>query len=61
MTDIFTRFQIRYPIAVEQDQVWHEEFGAIGAQLIRRLVDENMQDYEYLKQFAVKPQPFRKS
>jgi hypothetical protein len=44
--------------AIEQDGIWREEFGEAGTQLIRGLVDDNMQHYEYLKKFALRPQPF---
>lgn len=32
-----------------------ERFGANGAKVIRNSVDANLEDYEYLKQFKLKP------
>ena len=37
----------------EFDAEWKEKYGAKGAALIRQAVDLNMEDYLYLKQFAV--------
>lgn len=38
----------------DEDAEWTEKFGAKGAKIIRETVDANIQDYEYLKQFALK-------
>lgn len=35
-------------------QEWVKSYGDEGAKYIKQLVDENVADYEYLKQFAVK-------
>jgi hypothetical protein len=32
---------------------WTEKFGAEGAKVIKKTVDDNVEDYEYLKQFAL--------
>ena len=37
----------------EEDREWLEKFGTEGARVIRQTVDENIEDYEYLKQFAL--------
>ena len=37
----------------EEDREWLEKFGAKGAEVIRRTVNANVKDYEYLKQFAL--------
>jgi hypothetical protein len=33
---------------------WKEKYGEKGAEIIRQTVVENVEHYEYLKQFAVK-------
>ena len=38
----------------EEDSQWSAKFGAEGAKIIRETVDANVEDYEYLKQFAMK-------
>ncbi|KAJ5491074.1 hypothetical protein N7539_002641 [Penicillium diatomitis] len=38
----------------EFDAEWTKKYGPEAAALIRKAVDENMEDYLYLKQFAVK-------
>jgi hypothetical protein len=35
-------------------QEWTEKYGEEGAKLIKKTVDENVEHYEYLKQFAIK-------
>ena len=37
-----------------ENEQWREKFGDDASKLIRKLVDENIPHYEYLKQFAVK-------
>jgi len=37
-----------------ENKQWAERFGEDASKLIRKLVDENIPHYEYLKQFAVK-------
>jgi len=37
-----------------EDSEWLEKFGAKGAKVIRETVDANVEDYEYLKQFALR-------
>ena len=39
---------------VADDESWREKFGAEAARVIRRTVDKNVADYEYLKGFALK-------
>ena len=40
----------------EADMVeWTERFGEEAAAVIRKNVEDNMDDYLYLKQFALKP------
>ncbi len=36
------------------DSEWEEKYGLQAAKMIRETVDENMADYRYLKQFAIK-------
>ena len=38
----------------EEDTEWREKFGEDGARVIRTNVNANIEDYEYLKQFALK-------
>lgn len=38
----------------DEDSEWCREFGEKGAKIIRDSVDANIQDYEYLRQFALK-------
>ena len=38
----------------EEDAEWLEKYGEKGAKVIRETVDANIEDYEYLKQFALK-------
>jgi len=33
---------------------WTKKYGKEGADLIKKTVDENVEHYEYLKQFAIK-------
>ena len=37
----------------EENREWLEKFGAKGAKIIRQTVDANVDDYRYLKQFAL--------
>ncbi|KAI9810771.1 MAG: hypothetical protein M1827_006109 [Pycnora praestabilis] len=39
----------------DEDSEWREKFGDKGAKIIRETIDANIADYEYLKQFALKP------
>jgi hypothetical protein len=32
---------------------WTEKFGSEAAQVIKKAVDDNVEHYEYLKQFAL--------
>lgn len=34
---------------------WSEKFGEQAAEVIQKTVRDNVADYEYLKQFAIKP------
>ena len=36
------------------DAEWKEKYGEDAARVIRQTVDENMEDYLYMKQFAIK-------
>ncbi|KAL8927305.1 MAG: hypothetical protein Q9208_002482 [Pyrenodesmia sp. 3 TL-2023] len=38
----------------EEDKDWAERYGEKGAKIIRETVEANLEDYEYLKQFAIK-------
>ncbi|KAI4261460.1 MAG: hypothetical protein L6R42_003339 [Xanthoria sp. 1 TBL-2021] len=38
----------------DENTEWVEKYGEKGAKLIRQTVDANIEDYEYLKQFAIK-------
>ncbi|KAL4896843.1 hypothetical protein BDV59DRAFT_209385 [Aspergillus ambiguus] len=49
------RTQKRAPKSEQQfDDEWCEKYGAEAARLIRKTVDDNMADYLYLKQFAMR-------
>jgi hypothetical protein len=36
------------------DAEWKEKYGEDAARVIRQTVDKNMEDYLYMKQFAIK-------
>jgi hypothetical protein len=38
----------------EQYKEWVEKYGEDAAKVIKKTVDENIADYEHLKQFAIK-------
>ena len=38
----------------QEDAEWKEKYGEDGAKFIRETVDENVEHYEYLRQFAIK-------
>ena len=38
----------------EEDQDWAQRFGEHGARVIRETVNSHLEDYEYLKGFALK-------
>lgn len=38
----------------EWDEEWKEKYGPKAAKLIRETVDKNMDDFLYMKQFALK-------
>lgn len=38
----------------DEDREWTEKYGEKGAKVIRATVNANIEDYEYLKQFALK-------
>jgi hypothetical protein len=38
----------------EWDADWREKYGENAAKVIRDTVDQNMEDYLYMKQFAIK-------
>lgn len=38
----------------QEDEEWKEKYGEEGAKLIRKTVNENIEHYEFLKQFAFK-------
>ena len=38
----------------EWDEEWRSKYGQKAAKVIRDTVDQNMEDYLYLKQFALK-------
>lgn len=38
----------------EWDADWREKYGEKAAKVIRDTVDQNMEDYLYMKQFAIK-------
>ncbi|OAL29118.1 hypothetical protein AYO22_02555 [Fonsecaea multimorphosa] len=54
-TDLKPRAHKKAPKTEEQwDAEWKEKFGEKAAKVIRKTVDDNMADYLYLKQFALK-------
>lgn len=42
------------PSKEEEDAEWRKKYGDEAAQVIRKTVDDNTADYEYLKSFAIK-------
>ncbi|KAH0837563.1 hypothetical protein AYO21_05051 [Fonsecaea monophora] len=55
-TDLKPRTHKKAPKTEEQwDAEWKEKYGEKAARVIRKTVDDNMADYLYLKQFALKP------
>ncbi|MCJ1472796.1 hypothetical protein MMC13_001445 [Lambiella insularis] len=44
-----------YRSTAEEDVEWRSKYGEEGAAKIREVVDENMNDYKYLRQFALVP------
>lgn len=38
----------------EEDEQWRQKYGEKGQKIIRKCVEDNVADYEYLKQFALK-------
>ena len=38
----------------QDDTSWKKKYGEESAKIIRETVDENIEHYEYLKQFAIK-------
>jgi len=38
----------------QQFQEWVEKYGEEAAKMIKKTVDDNVEHYEYLKQFAIK-------
>lgn len=38
----------------QDDASWKKKYGEESAKIIRETVDENIEHYEYLKQFAIK-------
>ena len=36
-----------------EDQQWREKYGDEAQKMIRKCVDDNIADYEYLKSFAL--------
>ena len=40
--------------AQEENDEWTVKFGEEGAKVVRETVDANIEDYEYLKQYALK-------
>ncbi|KAK0622875.1 P-loop containing nucleoside triphosphate hydrolase protein [Immersiella caudata] len=42
------------PSREEEDETWREKYGEEAARMIRETVDANVEDYEYLKEFAMK-------
>ncbi|KAK0645887.1 P-loop containing nucleoside triphosphate hydrolase protein [Cercophora newfieldiana] len=45
---------LKTPSVEEEDQSWREKYGEEAARMIRETVDANVEDYEYLKGFAMK-------
>ncbi len=44
----------KVPLVEDEDREWTKNFGEKAAKVIRDTVDANVEDYEYLKQFALK-------
>ncbi|OCT49768.1 hypothetical protein CLCR_07105 [Cladophialophora carrionii] len=56
-TDLKPRKHKKAPKSEEQwDAEWKEKYGEQAAKVIRKTVDQNMADFLYLKQFALKPE-----
>ncbi|KAI4088886.1 MAG: hypothetical protein L6R37_008133 [Teloschistes peruensis] len=53
--DLKPRLHKKKVVSVQdEDTEWIEKFGEKGAQVIRKTIDANVEDYEYLKKFAIK-------
>ena len=51
--DLYARKKKTVKCDEEEDCEWLDRFGAEGAKVIRQTVNANIEDYEYLKQFAL--------
>ena len=52
---ILTLYEKRNAKTEEQwDEEWKRKFGDEAAKVIRKTVDDNMDDYLYLKQYALR-------
>lgn len=46
---------LKEELTIEDDyDNWTKEFGVDGADLVRKTVEDSLEDYNYLKQFALK-------
>ncbi|KAL2137333.1 hypothetical protein VTI74DRAFT_3273 [Chaetomium olivicolor] len=44
----------KFPTEEEEDEEWRQKYGEEGQRIIRECVNANVEDYEYLKKFAIK-------
>ncbi|KAL8783426.1 MAG: hypothetical protein Q9213_004626 [Squamulea squamosa] len=51
--EAFSKWKKKVKSVEEENAEWVEKYGEKGAKVIRETVDANIEDYEYLKQFAV--------
>ncbi|KAL8930107.1 MAG: hypothetical protein Q9172_000192 [Xanthocarpia lactea] len=52
--EAFSKWKKKVKSVEEENSEWAEKYGEKAAQVIRETVDANLDDYEYLKQFAIK-------
>ena len=53
-TNVLTTQREKAKSEVEWDVEWKENYGEEAAKVIRETVDNNMEHYRYMKQFAMK-------
>ena len=54
VTDFLTSQKKQAKSEAEWDAEWTEKYGEEAAKVIKETVDKNMEDYLYMKQFAIK-------
>ncbi|KAL8771023.1 MAG: hypothetical protein Q9209_003442 [Squamulea sp. 1 TL-2023] len=51
--EAFSKWKKKVKSVEDEDSEWVEKYGEKGAKVIRETVNANIEDYEYLKQFAI--------